>query len=101
RRADMQAVPEIDPNRKSSALRRWGRHRFFLDEFFFLFLLIPVRGYAQLARFFDWFLIDGLVTAFPSGLLKVGYSIFGPIRRQGAWFYFCAAVGGVVTLAVL
>jgi NADH:ubiquinone oxidoreductase subunit 5 (subunit L)/multisubunit Na+/H+ antiporter MnhA subunit len=40
---------------------RLGQNRFYLDDVAFLMFLIPLRGMAQLVRFADWFLVDGLI----------------------------------------
>ena len=36
-----------------------SRNKFYLDEVYFVAFVLPLRGLAQLSRFFDWAVIDG------------------------------------------
>ncbi len=77
---------------------RWSRSRYFLDDFFFLFLELPIRGLAQFSRFIDWFLIDGLIVQIPARFPADVAKLARPLQQGSAQFY---ALGIFVAAAVL
>jgi NADH:ubiquinone oxidoreductase subunit 5 (subunit L)/multisubunit Na+/H+ antiporter MnhA subunit len=84
---------------ENSTLTALGRHRFYCDAVLFLFILLPIRGVAQLARFVDWFVIDGFVSGVPAGLVESAGELFSPIQRRSVAFYLLSSVVGTALLA--
>ncbi|MEX0701813.1 MAG: proton-conducting transporter membrane subunit [Planctomycetales bacterium] len=83
-------------------LARLGRHRFYLEDVFFLGVILPLRGLAQVGRFADWFLIDGLLVGLPGRLVTLAARGMSPLREAGARFYLLSMVlAAAVLLAVL
>ncbi len=82
-------------------LMRLGRGNFYFDAFLFLFVLVPLRGVAALARFVDWAIIDTLASGGPASLLESAAAFFGPLQYRGAFFYLFSALLGTVVLSVL
>jgi NADH:ubiquinone oxidoreductase subunit 5 (subunit L)/multisubunit Na+/H+ antiporter MnhA subunit len=82
-------------------LMRLGRGNFYFDAFLFLFVLVPLRGVAAVARFVDWAIIDTLASGGPASLFESAASFFGPLQYRGVFFYFFSALLGTVVLSVL
>jgi len=82
-------------------LVRLGRGGFYFDAFLFLFVLVPLRGVAGLARFIDWAIIDTLATGGPASLFESAASFFGPLQHRGVFFYLFSAMLGTVVLCLL
>jgi NADH:ubiquinone oxidoreductase subunit 5 (subunit L)/multisubunit Na+/H+ antiporter MnhA subunit len=82
-------------------LMRLGKSGFYFDAVLFLFVLVPLRGVAGLARFVDWALIDTLATGGPASLFESAAAFFGPLQHRGVLFYLFSAVLGTVVLSVL
>jgi NADH:ubiquinone oxidoreductase subunit 5 (subunit L)/multisubunit Na+/H+ antiporter MnhA subunit len=82
-------------------LMRLGRAGFYFDVFLFLFVLVPLRGVAGLARFVDWAVIDTLATGGPASLFESAASFFGPLQHRGVFFYLFSAVLGTFVLSLL
>jgi NADH:ubiquinone oxidoreductase subunit 5 (subunit L)/multisubunit Na+/H+ antiporter MnhA subunit len=82
-------------------LTRLGRGGFYFDAFLFLFVLVPLRGVAGLARFVDWAIIDTLATGGPASLFESAASFFGPLQHRGVFFYLFSAMLGTVVLCLL
>jgi hypothetical protein len=82
-------------------LMRLGRGGFYFDVFLFLFVLVPLRGVAGLARFVDWAVIDTLATGGPASLFESAASFFGPLQHRGVFFYLFSAVLGTFVLSLL
>ena len=80
---------------------RLGRGGFYFDAFLFLFVLVPLRGVAGLARFVDWAIIDTLATGGPASLFESAASFFGPLQHRGVFFYLFSAMLGTVVLSLL
>jgi NADH:ubiquinone oxidoreductase subunit 5 (subunit L)/multisubunit Na+/H+ antiporter MnhA subunit len=85
----------------NGVLMRLGRSSFYFDAFLFLFVLVPLRGVAALARFIDWSVIDTLASGGPASLFESAGSFFGPVQRRGVFFYLVSAVIGTAVLSVL
>jgi NADH:ubiquinone oxidoreductase subunit 5 (subunit L)/multisubunit Na+/H+ antiporter MnhA subunit len=82
-------------------LTRLGRGNFYFDAFLFLFVLVPLRGVAAVARFVDWAIIDTLASGGPASLFESAASFFGPLQYRGVFFYLFSALLGTVVLSVL
>jgi hypothetical protein len=82
-------------------LMRLGRSAFYFDAFLFLFVLVPLRGVAGLARFVDWALVDTVATGGPASLYESAAAFFGPLQYRGVFFYLFSAVLGTVVLSML
>ncbi len=82
-------------------LMRLGRGNFYFDAFLFLFVLVPLRGVAALARFVDWAIIDTLASGGPASLFESAASFFGPLQYRSVFFYLFSALLGTVVLSVL
>jgi NADH-quinone oxidoreductase subunit L len=82
-------------------LMRLGHSGFYFDAFLFLFVLVPLRGVAGLARFIDWAVIDTLATGGPASLFESAASFFGPLQHRGVFFYLFTAMLGTVVLSGL
>jgi NADH-quinone oxidoreductase subunit L len=90
------------PSRQSgSVLLRLGRNRFNCDTFLFVFAVLPVRGLAQLARFVDWFFIDGFVSGAPASAVESAAVLLEPIQMRSVSFYLASAGVGTALLAVV
>jgi hypothetical protein len=97
-RAEWKVFPGEATN---GLLMRLGRSGFYFDAFLFLFVLVPLRGVAGLARFVDWAVIDTVASGGPSSLLESSASFFGPLQKRGVTFYLFSAMLGTVVLSVL
>jgi NADH-quinone oxidoreductase subunit L len=96
--------PSPWPERISTALDslvRSSRRRFYLDDVSFLVFAMPVRGLAQLCRFADWFLVDGLVVGLPSRLPVFVAGLFGPLQRHPVQFYVLAILLALAALLMV
>jgi len=82
-------------------LMRLGRSSFYFDAFLFLFVLVPLRGIAGLARFIDWAVIDTLATGGPASLFESAAAFFGPLQHRGVFFYVFSATLGTAVLSLL
>jgi len=82
-------------------LLRLGRSRFYCDVFLFVFVVLSVRGLAQLARFVDWFFIDGFVSGAPASAVESAAVLLEPIQRRSVSFYLASAGVGTALLAVV
>jgi NADH:ubiquinone oxidoreductase subunit 5 (subunit L)/multisubunit Na+/H+ antiporter MnhA subunit len=97
-RAEWKVFPGESVN---GLLMRLGRGAFYFDAFLFLFVLVPLRGVAGLARFVDWAVIDTLATGGPASLFESAASFFGPLQHRGVFFYLFSAMLGTVVLSLL
>jgi NADH:ubiquinone oxidoreductase subunit 5 (subunit L)/multisubunit Na+/H+ antiporter MnhA subunit len=97
-RAEWRIFPADSVN---GVLMRLGRGTFYFDAFLFLFVLVPLRGVAGLARFVDWAVIDTLASGGPASLFESAGAFFGPVQRRGVFFYLVSAVIGTVVLSAL
>lgn len=96
--------PSSWPERIAVALDplvRSSRHRFYLDDVSFLLFAMPVRGLAQLCRFADWFLVDGLVVGLPSRIPGFVSSLFDPLQRRPVQFYVLAVMLALAALLLV
>jgi hypothetical protein len=78
--------------------RRWLRAGFFLEELFLLAVVLPLRGVAQLCRFFEWFIIErlwDLPRRAPEWLARLGE----PLRGGTVWLSLAAIL--LATAALL
>jgi NADH-quinone oxidoreductase subunit L len=82
-------------------LLRLGRNRFYCDAFLFVFVVLSVRGLAQLARFVDWFFIDGFVSGAPASAVESAAVLLEPVQRRSVSFYLASAGVGTALLAVV
>jgi len=77
---------------------RLGRNQFYLDDFCYLLVALPVRGLAQLCRFFDWLVVDGLLSGVPVRMLRHAARAALPLQNGLVQFY---ALSVVLAAAVL
>ena len=82
-------------------LMRLGQNRFYCDALLFLFVALPVRGAAQLVRFADWYVVDGLTSGIPVGLVEAATPMLEPIQKRSVAFYIVSAVVGTAILTGL
>ncbi|HET6327480.1 MAG TPA: proton-conducting transporter membrane subunit [Planctomycetaceae bacterium] len=82
-------------------LMRLGKSGFYFDAFLFLFVLVPLRGVAGLARFVDWGIIDTLASGSPASLFESAAAFFAPLQQRGVFFYLFSAMLGTLVLSVL
>ena len=82
-------------------MRQLSRNNFYLDDILFLTIVLPVRGVAQLCRFLDWFLIDGLLMGVPSQITSEIANAAKPLRNGFVQFYATSVVIAVAVLAVV
>jgi NADH-quinone oxidoreductase subunit L len=97
-RAEWKVFPGEAVN---DVLMRLGKSGFYFDAFLFLFVLVPLRGVAGLARFVDWGVIDTLASGGPASLFESAATFFAPLQQRGVFFYLFSAVLGTVVLSVL
>jgi NADH:ubiquinone oxidoreductase subunit 5 (subunit L)/multisubunit Na+/H+ antiporter MnhA subunit len=97
-RAEWKVFPSEAVN---DVLMRLGKSGFYFDAFLFLFVLVPLRGVAGLARFVDWGVIDTLASGGPASLFESAATFFAPLQQRGVFFYLFSAVLGTVVLSVL
>ena len=98
--------PQREPaNRPSHTtdglLMRLGRNRFYCDTFLFVLIVLPVRGLAQLARFVDWFFIDGFVSGAPASAVESAELVLEPVQGRSVSFYLASAAVGTALLAAV
>ncbi|MGE3315982.1 MAG: proton-conducting transporter membrane subunit [Planctomycetaceae bacterium] len=77
---------------------RLSRSRYYFDDFFFLAIELPIRAMGQLSRFFDWFLIDGILVQIPSRIPAHVAKLARPLQNSAAQI---AALTIVLATAVL
>lgn len=81
---------------------RLSRRRFYLDEVFFLGLLLPVRGIARFCRFLDRSVIDSLVMGSVPRLSGLLARAARPLQTEFIQFYALSSMlAAAVLLAVL
>ena len=96
----LYALPSPIPRRLAEAappLYQLSYNKFFLDELYFALILVPTLCLAQLSRFLDWALVDGLVNfvgSIPGALAKLAR----PIQNGLVQFY---ALSMMLALAML
>ena len=72
------------PTSAPGVFRRWLQAGFFLEELFLLAVVLPLRGLAQLCRFFEWFIIErlwDLPRRAPEWLARLGEPLRGETVR--------------------
>lgn len=97
----MYGSPNEMPARVASLcgpFTRLSLHKFYLDELYFMLIVVPLRGIAQLSRFVDWLLIDGLLVGGTGWLPKQVGRLPQPIQNGLVQFY---ALSMLAALAVL
>jgi NADH-quinone oxidoreductase subunit L len=77
---------------------RLGRNNFYLDDFCYLLFVLPVRGLAQLCRFFDWLVVDAFLSGVPVKTLRHATKAALPLQNGLVQFY---ALSVVLAAAVL
>ncbi len=82
-------------------LMRLGRNRFYCDALLFVLIVLPVRGLAQLARFVDWFFIDGFVSGAPVSAVESAGVMLEPVQGRSVSFYLGSAAVGTALLAAV
>jgi NADH:ubiquinone oxidoreductase subunit 5 (subunit L)/multisubunit Na+/H+ antiporter MnhA subunit len=100
RRARSEPSGRADRQR-GSLLARLGRSRFYCDALLFLFVVVWIRGLAQLARFIDWIFIDGFVAGAPTSFIESAAALLEPVQRRSARFYLASSAVGTGVLALL
>ena len=65
---------------------RLSLNKFYLDEIYYIFLVVPTMLLAQCSRFFDWIIVDGLV-GFISRLPGMAARLARPIQNGLVQFY--------------
>ena len=97
--------PPLPTGRLADVLRpvaKFVRNRYELADCGFLLGVLPVRGAAQLCRFFDWIVIDALFTALPARILRLLAGAAGPLQNRLVQFYALSlAFAAAVLLVVL
>lgn len=90
-----------DPGRVGEPLGplvRLSRNRFYTDVFSQLFLSLPVRAFAQVCRFVDWFVLDGAVTGLPRSAVAALDASGRPLRRAPVSVAILAILGSAAAL---
>lgn len=82
-------------------LTRLGRNRFYGSDLLFVFIVLPTRGLAQLARFFDWFFIDGFVSGAPASAVETAEAVLEPVQGGSVAFYLASAAIATALLAAV
>jgi NADH-quinone oxidoreductase subunit L len=79
-----------------------SRNRFYVDELYDIFLVKPLSGFTVFCRYFDLYVVDGLVDLFGQVPRLVGF-LFRPLQNGLVQFYALIMVLGLAgfTLAVL
>ncbi|MDB5389179.1 MAG: nuoL 2, partial [Planctomycetaceae bacterium] len=67
-------------------LYRISLNKFYLDEIFYIFLVVPAMCLAQFSRFLDWIVVDGLV-GFISKVPAAAARLARPIQNGLVQFY--------------
>ena len=67
-------------------LYRLSLHKFYFDELYYIFIVVPVVCLAQFSRFFDWIGVDGLV-GFVSRVPGAVAKLARPIQNGLVQFY--------------
>lgn len=83
-RAQSAAQPQEGSTRTFAWFVRLSRSRYYFDDFFFLAIELPIRAMGQLSRFFDWFLIDGLLVQIPSRIPAHVAKLARPLQNSAA-----------------
>jgi len=71
---------------------RASRSRYYLDDFFFLSFVLPLRALGQLSRFFDWFLLDGLFVQLPARVATEFARTARPLQNGAVQLYALATL---------
>jgi NADH-quinone oxidoreductase subunit L len=85
----MYAQPSTVPSAIATAVPPFYRlslNKFYLDEIFYIFLVVPAMCLAQFSRFLDWIVVDGLV-GFISKLPGAAAKLARPIQNGLVQFY--------------
>jgi proton-translocating NADH-quinone oxidoreductase chain L len=79
-----------------------SRNRFYIDELYDIFLIKPLTGFTMFCRYFDLYVVDGLVDLLGQVPRMVGY-LFRPLQNGLVQFYALMMVLGLAgfLLAVL
>jgi NADH-quinone oxidoreductase subunit L len=78
--------------------RRLSENKFYFDEIYFVALVLPLRCIAQLCRFIDWMIVDGLVGAV-SALPRTMGQFLRPLQNGLVQFYALAMMLALALLA--
>jgi NADH-quinone oxidoreductase subunit L len=83
----------------AGGLAHASRNRFYFDELYSMFIVLPLTALAQISRFADWYLVDGLLVG---GVSQIPGRLFGrnaqPLQNGLVQFYALTMVLGVAVL---
>lgn len=91
---------ESPPRRYLETLSRLGRRRLYLPQIWLLGWNLPLRGMAQLTRFLDWFVIDGVVLKGLGFLTRWSHSSPAELQNHDPGFYALSVSLGAVAVTI-
>ncbi len=91
----------ISSHNTFDALGRLARNGFYIDDTWFLLLILPVRTLGQLCRIFDWLIVDGLMTGIWKLIPRVFQGLTRPLATQSFGFFATAVLLCVSALVYL
>jgi len=80
---------------------RLSRNRFYLDDYGFLLVVLPIRGLAHVFRFCDRFLVDGLLAGGPKETVISIKEFLIPMQNGLVQFYAMSLLFSVAVLLVV
>jgi NADH:ubiquinone oxidoreductase subunit 5 (subunit L)/multisubunit Na+/H+ antiporter MnhA subunit len=80
---------------------RLSRHRFYLEDCCLWCVILPTRGLAQLCRFFDRFVVDGLLASFPERIPARLSKVAKSLQNEHVQFYATSLVLAAAVLLVV
>ncbi len=95
-------VVRMDPiARAIRPISTWAEHKWYVDEFYHLVLVTPLKVFAYLFSWFDKLVVDGLVNLF-GGMPKVGSDVIGETTQTGVLHdYAQRMIAGVAVVLVV
>jgi len=80
---------------------RWSRDKFYVDELYDAVIVRPLRGVAVVSRFFDEYVVSGIVSLVAWVPRTFGRNVAGPLQNGLVQYYAAVTALGVVGLLVL
>jgi NADH-quinone oxidoreductase subunit L len=86
--------------RRLRGLYELSRQKFHVDDFYEIFIVHPLQGFAEFCRLFDHYVIDGIVDLIGHVPRLVGDILFRPMQNGLVQFYALAMVLGLTVFLI-
>jgi NADH-quinone oxidoreductase subunit L len=86
--------------RRVRGLYELSRQKFHVDDFYDIFAVRPLQGFAEFCRLFDHYVIDGIVDLIGHVPRLVGDILFRPMQNGLVQFYALAMVLGLTVFLI-